>query len=76
MGRRKHGEAHWRNLTNTTESSVCGDDASLCQIILTLVHVVVVHVVVVVVVVVAVVVNNKSYFLNKYLFNCFAQCPI
>jgi len=27
--------AHWRNLANTTEPSVCGDDAALCQFTLT-----------------------------------------
>jgi len=27
--------AHWRNLTNTTEPSVCSGDAALCQITLT-----------------------------------------
>jgi len=26
--------AHWRHLANTTEPSMCGDDAALCQIIL------------------------------------------
>jgi len=26
--------AHWRHLANTTEPSVCGSDASLCQITL------------------------------------------
>ena len=26
---------HWRHLANTTESSVCGGDAVLCQITLT-----------------------------------------
>jgi len=32
---RKHelgGGAHWRNLANTTEPSMCGDDAACCQI--------------------------------------------
>jgi len=29
------GGAHWRNLANTTEPSVCGGDAALCQITLT-----------------------------------------
>jgi len=28
--------AHWRNMANTTEPSVCGDDAALCQITLTI----------------------------------------
>jgi len=27
--------AHWRHLTNTTEPSMCGGDAALCQITLT-----------------------------------------
>ena len=27
--------AHWRHLANTTEPSVCGGDAALCQIIMT-----------------------------------------
>jgi len=27
--------AHWRHLVNTTEPSVCGGDAALCQITLT-----------------------------------------
>ena len=27
-----HGRAHWRHLANTTETSVCGSDATLCQI--------------------------------------------
>jgi len=27
--------AHWRHLANTTEPSMCGGDAALCQIILT-----------------------------------------
>ena len=27
--------AHWRRLVNTTEPSVCGGDAALCQITLT-----------------------------------------
>ena len=27
--------AHWRHLKNTTEPSVCGGDAALCQITLT-----------------------------------------
>jgi len=27
--------AHWRNLVNTIEPSVCGGDAALCQITLT-----------------------------------------
>jgi len=37
VGRRKHvlHGAHWRNLVNTIEPSVCGGDAALCQIILT-----------------------------------------
>jgi len=38
MDRKKHvlhGGAHWRNLTNTTEPSVCSGDAALCQITLT-----------------------------------------
>ena len=29
------GGAHWRHLANTTEPSVCGGDAALCQITLT-----------------------------------------
>jgi len=28
-------DAHWRHLANTTEPSVCGGDAALCQITLT-----------------------------------------
>jgi len=28
--------AHWRHLKNTTESSMCGGDAALCQITLTM----------------------------------------
>jgi len=32
-----HGNAHWRNLANTTEPSVCNGDAALCQITLTIV---------------------------------------
>jgi len=38
LGPTKHildGGAHWRQLANTTEPSVCGGDASLCQITLT-----------------------------------------
>jgi len=38
VGRRKHVlhvRAHWRRLANTTEPSVCGGDAALCQITLT-----------------------------------------
>jgi len=31
-----HGRAHWRHLANTTEPSVCGGDAALCQITLTI----------------------------------------
>jgi len=27
--------AHWRHLKNTTEPSMCGGDAALCQITLT-----------------------------------------
>ena len=27
--------AHWRHLANTTEPSMCGGDAALCQITLT-----------------------------------------
>jgi len=27
--------AHWRHLANTTEPSMCGSDAALCQIALT-----------------------------------------
>jgi len=27
--------AHWRHLANTTEPSICGGDAALCQITLT-----------------------------------------
>jgi len=27
--------AYWRHLANTTEPSVCGDDAALCQITFT-----------------------------------------
>ena len=37
VGPRKHvldGGTHWLNLANTTESSVCSDDAALCQITL------------------------------------------
>jgi len=30
-----HGRAYWRLLANTTEPSVCGGDAVLCQITLT-----------------------------------------
>jgi len=30
-----HRMAHWRHLANTTEPSVCGGDAALCQITLT-----------------------------------------
>ena len=30
-----HGRAHWRHLSNTTELSVCGGDAALCQNTLT-----------------------------------------
>ena len=26
-----HGKARWRHLVNTTEPSVCGGDAALCQ---------------------------------------------
>jgi len=29
------GGAHWHNLVNTIEPSVCGGDAALCQITLT-----------------------------------------
>jgi len=29
------GHAHWRHLPNTTEPSVCGGDAVLCEITLT-----------------------------------------
>ena len=29
------GGAHWRHLANTSESSVCGGDAALCEITLT-----------------------------------------
>ena len=32
---KKQGRAHWRNLANTIEPSVCGGDADLCQITLT-----------------------------------------
>jgi len=36
VGPRKHvldwGSALWRNLANTIESSMCGDDAAFCQI--------------------------------------------
>ena len=28
--------AHWRHLKNTTEPSMCGGDAALCQITLTM----------------------------------------
>jgi len=38
MGSRKHvldGGAHWRHVANTTEPSMCGADAALCQITLT-----------------------------------------
>ena len=30
--------AHWRHLKNTTEPSMCGGDAALCQITLTTCH--------------------------------------
>ena len=30
-----HGWAYWRHLANAIEPSVCGDDAALCQIIVT-----------------------------------------
>ena len=30
-----HGNAHWRHLANTIESSMCGGDVVLCQITLT-----------------------------------------
>ena len=30
-----HGRERWRHLMNTTESSVCRDDAALCQMTLT-----------------------------------------
>ena len=26
------GDAHWRQLANTTEPAVCGGDAALCQV--------------------------------------------
>ena len=29
------GRVHWRHLENTTEPSICGGDAVLCQITLT-----------------------------------------
>jgi len=32
-----HGRTHWRHLANTTEPSVCGGDAVLCQITLTII---------------------------------------
>jgi len=35
VGPRKHvlnRDAHWRNLVNTIEPSVCGGDAALCQL--------------------------------------------
>ena len=38
MGSGKHvlvGDAHWRNLVNTTEPSTCDGDAAFCQITLT-----------------------------------------
>jgi len=35
--RSHHGSAHWRHLANTIEPSVCGGDAALCQITLTMV---------------------------------------
>jgi len=38
VGARKRvldGAAHWRNLVNTTELSMCGGDVALCQITLT-----------------------------------------
>jgi len=38
LGPRKHVldvGAHWRNLANTIEPSVCGGDAALCQTTLT-----------------------------------------
>jgi len=36
LGRRKHmlyGRAHWRNLVNTTEPSVCGGDAASVKLL-------------------------------------------
>ena len=30
------GRAHWRNLANTTEPSVCNGNAALCQITMTI----------------------------------------
>ena len=30
-----HGRAHWRQLVNMIEQSICGDNAALCQIALT-----------------------------------------
>ena len=35
LWKRPHRKAHWRHLANTTEASVCGGDAVLCQITLT-----------------------------------------
>jgi len=32
--------AHWRHLANTTEPPVCGGDAALCQITLTICYIV------------------------------------
>jgi len=32
-----HGTVHWRRLANTIKPFVCGGDAALCQITLTLV---------------------------------------
>jgi len=36
VGARKHvsdGGAHWSNLANTTELSICGSNAALCEIL-------------------------------------------
>ena len=30
-----YGYAHWRHMANTTETSMCGGDAALCQITFT-----------------------------------------
>jgi len=35
VGPGNDGSVHWRNLANTTEPSVCGGDAALCQITMT-----------------------------------------
>jgi len=33
-----NGCGHWRHLANTTEPSICGSDAALCQITLATCH--------------------------------------